>query len=125
MIKHSGAAVSPLREIIRIEGYLKRSIFRSAESVDTVLRVMKLAPDEMAAEFTSGGIEITAEDIENMTIEEFVMVMLGSAEIEIGDATINGETAVVPVTIEGETEQIQLVLENGRWVVVDDGVVLF
>ena len=86
---------------------------------------MKLAPNEMAAEFTSGGIEITAEDIENMTIEEFVMVMLGSAEIEIGDATINGETAVVPVTIEGETEQIQLVLENGRWVVVDDGVVLF
>ncbi len=92
---------------------------------NAVLLVMKLGPDEMAAEFTAGGIEITAEDIENMTIEEFVMVMLGSAEIEIGDATINGETAVVPVTIEGETEQIHLVLENGQWIVVDDGVVLF
>ena len=92
---------------------------------NAVLRVMKLAPDEMAAELTSGGIEITAEDIENMTIEEFVMVMLGSAEIEIGEAAINGETAVVPVTIEGETEQIHLVLENGQWIVVDDGVVLF
>ncbi|MCK5786715.1 MAG: SUMF1/EgtB/PvdO family nonheme iron enzyme [Candidatus Sabulitectum sp.] len=92
---------------------------------NAVLRVMKLAPDEMAAELSSGGIEITAEDIENMTIDEFVMVMLGSAEIEIGEATINGETALVPVTIEGETEEIQLVLENGQWVVVDNGTDLF
>jgi len=76
----------------------------------------------MAAELVSGGIEIIVED---MTIEEFVMVMLGNAEIEIGDATINGETAVVPVTIEGETEEIHLVLENGQWIVFYNGADLF
>lgn len=82
----------------------------------------------MAAELVSGGIEIIVEDIEDiedMTIEEFVMVMLGNAEIEIGDATINGETAVVPVTIEGETEEIHLVLENGQWIVFYNGADLF
>ncbi|MEA3265788.1 MAG: SUMF1/EgtB/PvdO family nonheme iron enzyme, partial [Candidatus Fermentibacteria bacterium] len=93
--------------------------------LNAVLLVLKLAPDEMAAELSFEGIEIAAEDIENMTIEEFVMVMLGIVEIEIGEAAINGETAVVPVTIEGETEEIQLVLENGQWVVVDNGLVLF
>lgn len=92
---------------------------------NAVLRVMKLAPDEMAAELSSGGIEITAEEIENMAIDEFVMVMLGSAEIEIGEAVINGETALVPVTFEGAIEEIRLVLVNGRWVIVDDGVDLF
>ena len=35
--------------------------------------------------------------------------------MEIGDAVIDGGTATVPVTLDGETDDIELVLEEGNW----------
>ncbi|MBN1647916.1 MAG: DUF4878 domain-containing protein [Spirochaetales bacterium] len=41
-------------------------------------------------------------------------------EYEIGTARIEGDNAWVPVTAEGETQEIQLTKENGKWLVVFD-----
>ena len=42
--------------------------------------------------------------------------------VEIGTATIDGETATVPVTMDGDTEDIELLLEDGAWKIGGDGM---
>ncbi len=78
------------------------------------------------------GIEITAEEVADLTVAKAITLILSSEEtteempdfsaIEIGVAVIdvNGETATVPVTFEGETTDIPLILEDGSWKIAGD-----
>lgn len=70
-------------------------------------------------------------EIENMSDEDremagAMMAMLGDMDIKILGSEIDGEEAVVMVeiTFMGETEEdeIELVMENGSWVVVSGGM---
>lgn len=70
-------------------------------------------------------------DIENMTDEEKEMAqamfaMLGDMDVKVLGSEINGEEAVVTieVTFMGETEEdeVELMMENGSWVVTSGGM---
>ncbi len=100
----------------------------SAEAVEELngqIEEMKAAPEESAAFMAMMGIEITAEEIEGMDAGDFITKMFSSemlmaempdfSNVEIGEAVIDGEAAMVPVTIDGETEEVELTLENGEW----------
>ena len=100
----------------------------SAEAVaelDAQVEEMKAAPEESAAFMAMMGIEVTAEEIENMSAGDFITKLFESpmmaeelpdfSSVEIGEAVIDGETAMVPVTIDGDTEEVELILEDGEW----------
>lgn len=69
--------------------------------------------------------EITAEEVENMTTGDFVSALLRTevflavmpdfSNMVIGEATISGDTAIVPVTVDFYTEDIELVFEGDSW----------
>lgn len=70
-------------------------------------------------------------EIENMSDEDkemaqSMLAMLGDMDIKVLGSEIDGEEAVVTVemTFMGETqeEEIELVMENGSWVVVSGGM---
>lgn len=70
-------------------------------------------------------------EIENMSDEDkemaqAMLAMLGDMDIKVLGSEIDGEEAVVMVemTFMGETQEdeIDLVLEDGRWVVTDGGM---
>ncbi|PIE52899.1 hypothetical protein CSA37_04455 [Candidatus Fermentibacteria bacterium] len=100
----------------------------SAEAVEELngqVEEMKAAPEESAAFMAMMGIEITAEEIESMDAGSFISKMFQSemlaeelpdfTNVQIGEAVIDGETATVPVTVDGETNDVELVLEDGQW----------
>ncbi|MCP4647059.1 MAG: hypothetical protein GY852_04885 [bacterium] len=104
----------------------------SAEAVAELnesLDQLKESPEESAAFFVMMGVEITAEEIPGMTAGDFVSALLGSelmaeempdfSEAVIGEAIIEGDEAMVPVTFGDETEEIELILEDGAWKIDD------
>jgi len=93
---------------------------------------MKETPEESAGFLAMMGVEVTAEELANWTAADFLTAMMGSemlaeempdfSNVEIGAAVIDGETATVPVTVDGETEDIELVLEDGSWKITGDAM---
>lgn len=101
-----------------------------AESTEEFLNTTKLFMDDPEAAvtiFASMGIDITAEEVQYLTAGDFFSITLmaedilpdfSSVTIEIGDAVINGDTAIVPVTGDGNVEEIELFMEDGYWKLV-------
>lgn len=93
---------------------------------------LKETPEESADYMSMIGIEVTAEDMENMTAGDFVTALFNSpvyadqlpdfSSAEFGEARIYGDRALVPVTIEDSMEEIELVLEDGDWKIVGNGM---
>lgn len=89
-------------------------------------------PEDMAMELSFMGIEKTAEELEGITADEYMNLILSSemmkmmwemAEIEVGAATIDGDYATVEISLKiefmgestEETDEVNLVLEDGSW----------
>lgn len=89
-------------------------------------------PEDIAMSLSFMGIEKTEDEIASLTPGEYMDLILGSemmqmvwdmAELEIGDAVIDGETAVVEITIKmefmgestEETDEVELIMEDGAW----------
>lgn len=93
------------------------------------LEQLKESPEESAAFFEMMGVEITAEEIPDMTAGDFISALLGSemmadempdfSDAVVGEAVIEGDQAMVPVTFGDDTEEIELVLEDGSWKIDD------
>ncbi len=107
----------------------------SAEAVagiDEMLVGIKADPEGTATMAAEVGIEITPEEITDLTAGKTVTLLLGSelvtaeipdlSGIEVGTAVIDGETASVPVTIDGESSDVQLILEDGSWKIAGEGM---
>jgi len=103
--------------------------------LDTQLDMLKQAPEQGAAQLAAMGIELDAEAIPDMTAHEFaaamfsspmIASMMESAEVSIGEVTVDGETARVQVTTtfldESETHTIDVVKEDGAWKVTEFGM---
>ncbi len=93
-----------------------------------LLVLLKGNPDLTVDIFAEMGADITAEEVEYMTAGDILSVYLrfdtefpdfSSVTMEVGDAIIDGETAVVPVTIDGSVNNIELFIENGCWKLVN------
>jgi len=107
----------------------------SAEAVagiDEMLVEIKADPEGTAAMAVMMGIEVTPEEVADITAGKALTLLLGSelvtAEIpdlagfEVGAAVIDGETASVPVTVDGESNDVQLILEDGSWKIAGEGM---
>ena len=89
------------------------------------LEEMKENPEECVAFFATMNIEISENDVQNITAGDLISASLKSEvftaemsdlnSIEMGETTIHGDKATVLVTIEGYETEFELVLENGNW----------
>ncbi len=95
--------------------------------LDGFIEILRAAPDESVAQLAMMGIEFTPEEVAELTVGQFLGAMLTSeaasadmpdlSNVEIGETVIaeDGQTAVVNVTADGESEELELVLEDGNW----------
>ncbi len=103
--------------------------------MDQQLLILKDDPEASSAQLALMGIQINAEDIPNMTAADFASEMISSpmissimesAMVTIGSVEIEGNSAMVEVTVdvmgESETNTIEVVMEDGVWKVTEFGV---
>lgn len=105
------------------------------EEMDAQLEMLKADPETSSQQLALIGIEIDAEDIPDMTARDFAVAMISSpmmksvmetAEVSIGEVTIEDDVARVEVTTtvmgESETHTIDVVREDGQWKVTEFGM---
>ena len=102
-----------------------------AEINDYVITLQQ-TPESSAEYLNSIGIQVSIEDIETLTAGNFVTLIFNSpvyaAELpdfsnaEFGEVTIVDNRAIVPVTIDNNTEPIELIIENDEWKIVGNNV---
>jgi hypothetical protein len=103
----------------------------SAEQVEELnasVEEMKVNPEESAQMMAFLGVETTADEISSLDAAGFVSLLMKSEmfsaefadmEMTFGAERIEGEEAWVEVTVDGETDEVQLIKENGRWVIAE------
>ncbi len=100
--------------------------------IDEFLVELKADPEGTAAMAVMMGVEITPDEVTELTAAKVVTILLSSemvtaempdlSAVEIGAAVIDGDVATVPVTMDGETEDIELILEDGNWKIGGEGM---
>ncbi|OPL18941.1 MAG: hypothetical protein AVO35_03150 [Candidatus Aegiribacteria sp. MLS_C] len=103
--------------------------------MEAQLEMLKVDPETSSQQLALIGIDIDAGDIPGMTARDFAVVMISSpmmksvmetAEVSIGEVSIDGDLARVEVTTtvmgESETHTIDVVMEDGRWKVTEFGM---
>jgi hypothetical protein len=104
------------------------------EAMEETLDEIRSEP-EAVAYLSMMGMNVNAAELEDMDAREFAVLLIespmisgimSSAVVEIGEVSIDGETAMVEVTTsvmdESETNTIPVVLENGKWKVTEFGL---
>lgn len=112
--------------------YLSRS---ALDEMEAQLEMLKVDPEMSSEQLALVGIEIDAGDIPGMTARDFAVAMISSpmmrsvmqtAEVSIGEVSIDGDLARVEVTTtvmgQTETNTIDVVMEDGRWKVTEFGM---
>ena len=104
----------------------------SMTDIDEYLLQLKESPDESASYLTMIGIEVTSEELANMNSGDFVTALFNSpvyaeelpdfSSTEFGEAAIYGDRALVPFTVNGIREEIELVLEDNCWKIIGNGM---
>ena len=102
------------------------------EGIDEFLVEMQADPEGTAAMAVMMGIEITPDEVSDLDAAKVVTILLSSemvtaempdfSAVEIGTATIDGDIATVPMTMDGETEDLELILEDGSWKIGGEGM---
>jgi hypothetical protein len=125
-------AVTGFFEAMKAGDGAKAVTYLSQSTIDEIgsgLEEIKADTTGMAAAMLPMmGINVTPEELQEMSAEDFVAAlfssqmmkdMLGTAEIEVVSSTVNGDAATVHVkmTMNGETdeEDLELVREGGAW----------
>jgi hypothetical protein len=101
------------------------------EEMEATLDEIRAEP-EAAVYLSMMGIDLDASELEDLDARGFMVLLIespmisgimASVEVEIGEVSIDGETAMVEVTTtamgETETNTIPVVLENGQWKVTE------
>lgn len=136
--ENPGDAVTEMFEAIQAGNGERAVSFMSSSALDEMeiqLETIKLDPEMSAQQLSSMGIELDADKIPDMTAKDFMIAMISSpmiagmmqsAEISVGEVTIDGDIARVEVTssIMGQTETniIDVVREDGKWKVTEFGM---
>ncbi len=93
-------------------------MFAALKSGDIDAMVQYMPEDERS--------EITDMSDEEKEMVEGMLVMMSAIEYEIKGSEIDGDIAVVTIEIsfmgETEEEEVELMLENGNWVVTSGGM---
>ena len=133
-----GDAVLEMFDAIQAGDGARAVSFMSSSAIsemDVQLDLIKENPELASTQLAAMGIVINAEDIPEMTAREFTAAMMSSpmisgmmqsAEVSIGEVTIEGDVAKVEVTTsfmdETETNTIDVVREDGSWKVTEFGI---
>jgi len=92
--------------------------FNALKSGDLDAMVQYMPVDERS--------EITDMSDEEREMAEGMLAMMAALEFEVKGSVVTGETAVVTVemTFMGQTEEeeVELMLENGNWVITSGGI---
>lgn len=136
--ENPGDAVTEMFEAIQAGNGERAVSFMSGsalEEMEIQLETIKLNPEMSAQQLSTMGIELDADEIPDMTAKDFMIAMISSpmiagmmqsAEISVGEVTIDGDLARVEVTssIMGQTETniIDVVREDGKWKVTEFGM---
>lgn len=104
------------------------------EEMEATLDEIRAEP-EAAAYLSMMGIDLDTSELDDLDARGFMVLLIespmisgtmASVEVEIGEVSIDGETAMVEVTTtamgETETNTIPVVLENGHWKVTEFGM---
>lgn len=93
--------------------------------IEETLAEIKQDPEGSAAFLAMMGVTVTADEVRNLNPGSFMTLMmkspmfaeeLGSFEFSVGTERIDGETATVELTVNGQTTEVKLVKHQGRWV---------
>lgn len=116
----------------KVVSYLSTS---ALEQMQQQVDAIKADPETAVAQLTLMGIEISAEDIPDLTTTEFaeavfsspmISVIMADIEVTVGEVTIDGGSAMVEVITsmmgESKTDTIEVVMEDGAWKVTDLGM---
>ncbi len=94
------------------------------EEFNATVEEMKANPEETAMMMGFLGITVTADEIGRLDTAGFMSLITGSelfksefTGMTVGAERIEGEEAYVEVSMGGETEEVMLVKERGRWVI--------
>jgi hypothetical protein len=95
--------------------------------LDGYIAIFRADPETSVEQLAMIGVEFTPEEVENLTVGQFLTAMLSNEEaassmpdlsdVVIGETTISedGQSATVAVTTNGEEEELGLILEDGSW----------
>lgn len=105
---------------------------QALRDVNDYIHQLNETPEESSSFLATLGIQITAEELTDITAGDFVTALFTSSaysdnlpdfsDAEFGEASIHGDRALVPVTIHGNVEKIELMLENQSWKIVGYGM---
>ncbi len=91
-------------------------------SIDESIADAKTDPEATAALYASMDIEITPDEVAELTPAKLITLMFSNEmfrpeipDYSIGEAVIDGDVATVPITVDGETIDFELILEEGNW----------
>jgi hypothetical protein len=84
--------------------------------VEVFIEMLRVSPEESAEVLSSMGLDFTPEEIRTMSTGSFLSKTFSGLEMEVGEATVAGSVAIVPVTMMGVEILFPLVLEDGVWV---------
>ncbi len=100
--------------------------------IDDYVLVLQETPESSAEYLNSIGVQVSIEDIETLTAGNFVTLIFNSpvyadelpdfSNAEFGEVTIVDNRAIVPVTIDNNTEPIELIIENDEWKIVGNNM---
>jgi hypothetical protein len=96
--------------------------------IDHYMEQLRETPEESHEYLVSIGVNISADEVANLDAGDFVSALFNSpnyadqlpdfSDTEFGTALIYGNKAIVPVTTNGITQDMELVLEEDRWRIV-------
>jgi hypothetical protein len=100
--------------------------------IDQYMEQLSETPEESSEYLVSIGIDISAEEVATLNAGDFVTALFNSSayadqlpdfsDTEFGSARIYGDKAIVPVTTNGSTQDMELVLEEGNWKIAGNGM---
>lgn len=109
----------------RAVGYLSSDVI---SEFSEGLEELQASPVMASEQLATIGVDIAADELAGMTPRDFAAAMmssdmiggmLGSAEVVVGEASVDGDRATVEVTVrfmgEETVEDVPLILQGGSW----------
>jgi len=103
--------------------------------INLYIERLRETPEESSVYLNSIGINLSAEELEDITAGDFVTTLFNSeayseqlpnfSDTEIGHALVYGDKAIVPVTTDNGQRDLELVFENQRWKITTSGMGFF
>ncbi|MCD6587037.1 MAG: hypothetical protein J7K88_00645 [Candidatus Fermentibacteraceae bacterium] len=100
--------------------------------INLYMEQLRETPEESSVYLNSIGINLSAEEVTSITAGDFITALFNSeayseqlpdfSDTEFGHALVYGDKAIVPVTTNGDTRDMELVFEDQSWKIAASGM---